>query len=50
MRYKKPGTRRDWLLTSVWVAAMDTLALGLLVMVFGTYYMWYQLKPKRTLG
>ena len=29
---------------------MDALAVGLLVMVFGSYYMWYRLKPKRTLG
>lgn len=49
-RYNTPGTRRDWLLTSVWVVAMDALAVGLLVMVFGSYYMWYRLKPKRTLG
>jgi hypothetical protein len=49
-RYNAPGTRRDWIVTSVWVVAMDALAAGLLVMVFGSYYMWYRLKPKRTLG
>jgi len=49
-RYNNPGMTRDWLLTSVWVAAMDALAAGLLVMVGGSYYMWYRLKPKRTLG
>jgi hypothetical protein len=38
------------LLTSLWVVAMDALAVGLLVMVFGSYYMWYRLKVKRTLG
>src|SRR5262245_6858244 len=49
-RYSAPGTRRDWLLTSMWVVAMDALAGGLLVMVFGSYYMWYRLKSNRTLG
>jgi len=49
-RYNVPGTSRDWLLTSLWVVAMDALSVGLLVMVFGSYYMWYRLKPKRTLG
>jgi len=49
-RYNAPGTSRDWLVTSVWVFAMDALAAGLLVMVLGGYYMWYRLKAKRTLG
>jgi hypothetical protein len=29
---------------------MDALAIGLLVMVIGSYYMWYRLKSKRTRG
>ena len=49
-RYNAPRTGRDWIVTSAWVFAMDALAAGLLVMVFGSYYMWYRLKPKRTLG
>ena len=49
-RYNSPGMRRDWIVTSVWVVAMDALAVGLLVMVFGSYFMWYRLKAKRTLG
>jgi hypothetical protein len=49
-RYNSPGTSRDWLLTSVWVVAMDALAVGSLVMVIGSYYMWYRLKSKRRLG
>jgi hypothetical protein len=49
-RYNSLGTSRDWLLTSVWVVAMDALAVGLVVMVIGSYYMWYRLKSKRTLG
>jgi hypothetical protein len=49
-RYNTAGTSRDSLLTSAWVFAMDALAAGLLVMVFGSYYMWYRLKSKRTPG
>jgi hypothetical protein len=29
---------------------MDALAAGLVVIVLGSYYMWYRLKPKRRLG
>jgi len=49
-RYNSPSSSRDWLPTVLWVVAMDALAIGLLVMVFGSYYMWYRLKTKRTLG
>lgn len=43
-------SRREWIVTTVWVLAMDALAAGLIVMVFGSYYMWYQLKQRHTLG
>jgi len=49
-RYNSAATSRDWVLTSLWVFAMDALAAGLLVIVFGSYYMWYRLKPRRRLG
>ena len=29
---------------------MDAMAVGLIVMVLGSYYMWYRLKKKRALG
>jgi hypothetical protein len=49
-RFNQPATQRDWIITSVWVWAMDALAAGLIVMVLGSYYMWWQLKKKRSLG
>ena len=49
-RYASAGTSRDWIVTSVWVVAMDALAAGLLVMVFGSYYMWWRLERMRTAG
>lgn len=49
-RVNVAGSQRDWILTTVWVVAMDGLAAALIVMVVGSYYMWYRLKPKRRLG
>ena len=49
-RYNQPASQRDWILTKVWVFAMDALAAALLVMVFGSYYMWWRLKKRHALG
>jgi len=45
-RFNQPGSRRDWILTSAWVFAMDALAAGLIAIVFGSYYMWFRFKRK----
>ena len=50
IRFNNPDAGRDSSLTSIWVFAMDALAVGLLLMVFSSYYMWYRLKKKRLLG
>jgi hypothetical protein len=49
-RFNQPASRRDWAMTTAWVLAMDALAAGLIVMVIGSYYMWWRLKQRRTLG
>jgi hypothetical protein len=49
-RYTQPDSHRDWIVTSVWVWAMDALAVGLFVMVLGSYYMWWRLKERKTVG
>ena len=49
-RYNTATSTRDWVLTSVWVFAMDALAVALVAMVLGSYYMWYRIKSKRALG
>jgi hypothetical protein len=49
-RFTQPASRRDWVVTSLWVFAMDALAVGLIVMVLGSYYMWWRLKKVKTLG
>lgn len=49
-RYDQPATGRDWIVTSVWVVAMDALALGLIVITLGSYYMWWRLKRDHRLG
>jgi hypothetical protein len=42
--------RRDWILTSIWAFAMDAVAAGLVIMVIGSYYMWWRLRRKRFWG
>ena len=42
--------QRDWILTSVWAWSMDAVAVGLIIMVFGSYYMWWRLPQKRAWG
>ena len=49
-RFNQPASKRDWVLTSLWVFAMDALAAGLIVMVLGSYYMWWRLKKRKALG
>ena len=41
---------RDWTLTTVWALSMDAVAIGLIVMVFSSYVMWYRLRTKRLGG
>lgn len=42
--------RRDWTLTTLWALSMDAVAGGLIVMVLGSYVMWFRLKAKRIGG
>ena len=49
-RFNQPASARDWIVTTVWVMAMDALAGGLIVMVLGSYYMWWRLKKRKALG
>lgn len=41
---------RDWWLTRIWSAAMDAVAVGLIVLVTSGLYLWYSLKAKRVAG
>jgi len=40
VRMNEPRMTRDWSVTSVWSFAMDALAVGLIGMVLGGYWMW----------
>src|SRR5690349_17875949 len=42
--------RRDWTLTTLWALSMDAVAAGLIVMVLGSYVMWFRLRNKRLGG
>ena len=44
------GNQRDWLLTTIWALSMDAVAIGIILMVFSSFYMWYRLSAKRNLG
>ena len=41
---------RDWWMTKVWSVCVDALAIGVLAMLCGGIYMWWQIKPKRRVG
>jgi hypothetical protein len=42
--------QRDWMMTTLWSLSMDALALGLILMVLGSLYMWWNQKQKRRSG
>jgi hypothetical protein len=41
---------RDWIVTTIWALAMDAVALGLVLMVATSLWMWWNLKGKRSGG
>jgi hypothetical protein len=50
VRAGDPRNQRDWILTKIWAFSMDAVGVGLLIMVFGSYYMWWRLVRKRIWG
>lgn len=50
VRMADPRNQRDWTMTALWAFSMDALAVGLVVMVLSSFYMWWGLPRKRTLG
>jgi len=38
------STPRTWLLSKIWCFTMDAVAVGLIVMVLSSYYMWFRLR------
>jgi hypothetical protein len=45
-----PRNQRHWLLSTVWAFSMDAVAAGIILMVLGSFYMWWSLKDKRIPG
>jgi hypothetical protein len=41
---------RDWIVTTIWALAMDAVALGLVLMVATSLWIWWNLKGKRPGG
>jgi hypothetical protein len=50
VEFGKAEKQRDWILTWVWVIAMDALCLGLAVVVASGIYLWWSMSGKRALG
>jgi hypothetical protein len=50
VRLDDTRNKRDWAITSVWAWTMDAVAVGLVLMVLSSFYMWYRLRQKRLLG
>jgi hypothetical protein len=50
VRLDDTKNQRDWILTSIWAFAMDAVALGSIVMVLGSLYMWWIQPQKRRMG
>ena len=42
--------RRDWVMTSLWSFSMDAVAIGIIILVLSSYYMWFRLGSKRLGG
>jgi hypothetical protein len=41
---------RDWLMTKIWSFSLDTVAVGLILMVCSGYYMWWVVKKRHAVG
>lgn len=50
VRMADPINQREWSLTILWALCMDAFALGLILMVLGSVYMWWIQPQKRRLG
>ena len=49
-RFTQPTSQRDWIGATLWVMAMDARAVGLIVMVLTSYYMWWRIKKRKAFG
>lgn len=41
---------RDWMLTSIWILAMDAVAAGFIFMILSSLWMWWEIPRKRLWG
>ena len=50
VRMKDTRNKRDWIVTTIWIFSMDAVAIGSILMVLGSFYMWWIQPQKRRLG
>jgi hypothetical protein len=48
--WREPEPETDWVMTRLWVFAMDATCVGVIFLVISSMYMWLQLKKKRAPG
>lgn len=42
--------KRDWVMTNIWSFSMDAVAVGIIILILSSYYMWLRLGSKRLSG
>ena len=50
VRMADAANQRDWSMTTIWALCMDALAVGSILMVFSSLYMWWSQAQKRRWG
>jgi hypothetical protein len=50
VRLDDPRNQRDWAFTSAWALAMDAVAIGLILMILSSLWIWYETRRHRVLG
>jgi hypothetical protein len=50
VRLNDPNLTRDWIVTRLWSFSMDAVAIGIIVMVLSSYYLWFLRKSRRRPG
>lgn len=50
VRAGNPANERDWVMATIWALSMDAVALGTILLVLSSLYMWWRLPEKRRPG
>ena len=45
-----PEIKPNWIVTRIWKAAMDVIAIGLIILCISSWFMWYEVKKNYNKG